>query len=308
MSLFPLYQSAVARRPPEMIVDQLAGNLCRCTGYRPIVEAALAACTGKPDDAWSRTRAETECARLLAGFDDGSDLFIGDDEGFFAAPAIDEALARLTEKSPRCSDPLWRDRCRPLGHQATARPSQDHLSRPHARCAQDDRRDGRCRDARRRRDLCGGRAEPRPASIPIWPSFCAASARSRCAPPGTIGGNIANGSPIGDTPPALIALGAAIELRKGGATRRMPLENFFIAYGKQDRAPGEIVARIGIPKLKRGEAFRCYKITKRFDQDISSVLAAFKFTSSHGRRSPRRALPMAAWRRRRNARPRPKPR
>jgi xanthine dehydrogenase small subunit len=95
---------------------------------------------------------------------------------------------------------------------------------------------------------------------------------------GTIGGNIANGSPIGDTPPALIALGAALELRKGDASRNMPLEDFFLAYGKQDRAPGEIVASIAIPKLERNEAFRCYKITKRFDQDISSVLGAFKFT------------------------------
>jgi xanthine dehydrogenase small subunit len=95
---------------------------------------------------------------------------------------------------------------------------------------------------------------------------------------GTIGGNIANGSPIGDTPPALIALGTELELRRGRDIRRMALENFFIAYGKQDRKAGEVVASVTIPKLKRNEVFRSYKITKRFDQDISSVLGAYKFT------------------------------
>ena len=61
---------------------------------------------------------------------------------------------------------------------------------------------------------------------------------------GTIGGNIANGSPIGDTPPPLIALGATLTLRKGAARRTIPLEEFFIAYGKQDRQPGEFVEAV----------------------------------------------------------------
>ena len=91
----------------------------------------------------------------------------------------------------------------------------------------------------------------------------------------TIGGNIANGSPIGDTPPMLIALGATLTLRHGEAERSLPLEDFFIAYGKQDRKPGELVWRIDVPKLKSNEAFRAYKISKRFDQDISAVCAAF---------------------------------
>ncbi|MBC8037469.1 MAG: FAD binding domain-containing protein, partial [Rhizobiales bacterium] len=95
---------------------------------------------------------------------------------------------------------------------------------------------------------------------------------------GTVGGNIANGSPIGDMPPMLIALSATLHLRHGDATREIPVENFFIAYGKQDRKPGELVWRVGIPKLKVNEVFRAYKISKRFDQDISAVMAAFKFT------------------------------
>jgi xanthine dehydrogenase small subunit len=95
---------------------------------------------------------------------------------------------------------------------------------------------------------------------------------------GTIGGNIANGSPIGDTPPALIALGATVRLQKGKKQRTLPLEDFFIAYGKQDRAAGEFVHSVHVPKLEKNERFRCYKISKRFDQDISAAMGAFKFT------------------------------
>ncbi|HYM99909.1 MAG TPA: FAD binding domain-containing protein, partial [Aestuariivirgaceae bacterium] len=100
---------------------------------------------------------------------------------------------------------------------------------------------------------------------------------------GTVGGNIANGSPIGDTPPALIALAARIELRRAGTTRSLPLEQFFIAYGKQDRAPGEFLTRVTIPKLKLGQLFRCYKISKRYDQDISGLMGAFRFELEAGR-------------------------
>jgi xanthine dehydrogenase small subunit len=79
-------------------------------------------------------------------------------------------------------------------------------------------------------------------------------------------------------PPMLIALGARLTLRHGAAERTVPLEQFFIAYGKQDRKPGELVWRVDVPKLQQSEAFRAYKISKRFDQDISAVMAAFKFT------------------------------
>ncbi|WP_370402431.1 xanthine dehydrogenase small subunit [Sulfitobacter sp. JB4-11] len=85
----------------------------------------------------------------------------------------------------------------------------------------------------------------------------------------TIGGNIANGSPIGDSPPALIALGATLHLRHGDTRRSLPLEAFFVAYGKQDRAEGEFVEAITIPR--QADTLRCYKLSKRFDQDISAV-------------------------------------
>ena len=278
MSLFPLYQSnAAANR--RMVVDQLAGNLCRCTGYRPIVEAALAACTGKPDDAWSE--AGSEIAQTLSGFEDGSDLFIGDDEEFFAAPAFDEALARLTEKHP---DAVILSGATDVGLWVTKQLRQIRkiifLGRMHSLREIVETADSVKIGAA----VTYAEAEPSLAAIDAdLVELLRRIGAKQVRATGTLGGNIANGSPIGDTPPALIALGAELELRRGRETRTLALEKFFIAYGKQDRRPGEIVAHITVPKLKRGEAFRCYKITKRFDQDISSVLAAFKFSIANGR-------------------------
>jgi xanthine dehydrogenase small subunit len=96
----------------------------------------------------------------------------------------------------------------------------------------------------------------------------------------TIGGNIANGSPIGDNPPALIALGATLHLRAGDHRRDMPLEEFFIDYGKQDRAKGEFVEAVTIPRHASG--LKVYKLSKRFDQDISAVCGAFNISVTDG--------------------------
>ena len=97
----------------------------------------------------------------------------------------------------------------------------------------------------------------------------------------TIGGNIANGSPIGDNPPALIALGATLHLRQGDVRREMPIEDFFVEYGKQDRLPGEFVEAVTVPS--EAPALRCYKISKRFDQDISAVCGCFNVSVSEGK-------------------------
>jgi xanthine dehydrogenase small subunit len=99
---------------------------------------------------------------------------------------------------------------------------------------------------------------------------------------GTVGGNIANGSPIGDLAPALIALQAGLdlragELRTGHEMRALALEDFFIAYGKQDRRPSEYVRALHIPRLQPHQAYHAYKVSKRFDEDISAVMGAFRF-------------------------------
>jgi xanthine dehydrogenase small subunit len=93
---------------------------------------------------------------------------------------------------------------------------------------------------------------------------------------GTVGGNIANGSPVGDLPPALIALGATITLRKGRDRRTIALEDFFEDYGQQDLREGEFLETIAVPLPAADTRFAAYKVTKRFDEDISAVMGAFR--------------------------------
>ncbi len=274
MSLFTLYHAGGC--PDRQAVnDTLAGNLCRCTGYRPIVDAALEACDGPPCDAYAKRREAT--AERLAALDDGEDLFIGDEaSGFLAAPASVDALAGLYARHPEATlvagatdVGLW------ITKQLRTLPKIILLGRV--------------------ADLADLRESERGFHIGATVTYAQAEGAMAAIDPdlvelfrriggrqiravGTIGGNIANGSPIGDTMPALIALGTTLHLRRGEATRSLPLEDFFIDYGRQDRAPGEFVTGIDVPRLGAGEVFRCYKISKRFDQDISALLGAFRFT------------------------------
>ena len=273
MALFTLYHSG--KRPSRQeIVDHIAGNLCRCTGYRPIVDAALDSCTGKAADRWARE--EKRAAAQLASLNDGSDAFIGDEASFVAVPASGNSLASLAAHHPDATIVagatdvgLW------ITKQLRSLPKIIHVSGVAELQEIADGRDTLSLGA----GVTFAEAEPYLAAID--PDFGEALRRvgaKQVRASGTIGGNIANGSPIGDTPPMLIALGAELHLRHGEALRQMPLEQFFVTYGKQDRKPGELVWRIDIPKLKPNEVFRSYKISKRFDQDISAVMAAFKFT------------------------------
>ena len=278
MSLFTLYHAG--HRPTRQeIVDQIAGNLCRCTGYRSIVDAGLVACTGKAIDNWAK--AAESAAAQLARFADGSDLFVGNDQSFLAAPSNADTLAELSASHPDATIvagatdvSLW------ITKQLRTLPKIIHVSGVKTL--------HEIQDAPQLLSLGAAvtyaEAEPYLARIDHDVGEVLRRLGSRqVRASGTIGGNIANGSPIGDMPPMLIALGATLHLRHGSATREMPLEDFFVAYGKQDRKPGELVWRIDIPKLRSGEHYRSFKISKRFDQDISAVMAAFKFTVS-GRR------------------------
>jgi xanthine dehydrogenase small subunit len=253
------------------VVDQIAGNLCRCTGYRPIIDAGLKACNSV-DDHWSRARGET--SKILSTMED--DLFAGDSSSFFAAPSSAAKLAELCAQYPSATIVsgatdvgLWiTKQMRELKQIIyTGRAEDfakiidhgDHLS---------------IGAGATYADAFDAMAEFNPDLGEILRRLGSRHVRAS----GTIGGNIANGSPIGDMPPALIALGAILHLRHGDTMRSMPLEDFFIEYGKQDRKAGELVWRIDVPKPKSNQIFHAYKISKRFDQDISAVMAAFLFT------------------------------
>jgi xanthine dehydrogenase small subunit len=272
MALFTLYHSG--HRPDRReIVDHIAGNLCRCTGYRPIVDAALDSCTGKATDRWARDAGKA--ATLLAEISDGADVFIDNKESFIAVPAKADTLADLAAKHPDATlvagstdVGLW------ITKQLRSLNKVIHVGGVAELHAIEDRPDRLSLGAA----VSYAEAESRLAAIdPDVGEVLRRLGSKQVRASGTVGGNIANGSPIGDTPPMLIALGATLRLRRGKFERSMPLENFFLAYGRQDRAPGELVWRIDIPKLAANEAFRAYKISKRFDQDISAVMAAFKF-------------------------------
>ena len=290
MSLFTLYHSGL--RPDRAVVnDWLAGNLCRCTGYRPIADAALACCTGEADDAFAERAAET--AGLLAGLSDraepsadtgrsgDADLFVGDTRSFFAAPATEDALAELCARHPDATIVggatdvgLW------ITKQLRDLPRIVHTGRIASL------HEVRETDDRVEIGAAATYAEAEAALGGIDPDVGEMLRRlgsKQVRATGTVGGNIANGSPIGDSPPVLIALGASIELRHGDARRTLALEDFFLDYGRQDRAPGEILTRITVPRLESDERFRCYKISKRFDQDISALLGAFRFRIRRGR-------------------------
>jgi xanthine dehydrogenase small subunit len=278
MALFTLYHSG--RKPTRQeIVDHIAGNLCRCTGYRPIVDAATEACVGKANDRWAE--AAPKAARQLAEVNDGKDVFVGDERSFFAAPASDQGLADLTVAHPDATFVsgstdvgLW------VTKQMRTLPKIIHLGRVTSLKTINDSPTTLSLGA----GVTYSEAEPYLGRIDAdFGEVIRRLGSKQVRASGTVGGNIANGSPIGDSPPVLIALGATLHLRRGASMRSMPLEDFFLSYGKQDRVAGEVVWRIDIPKLKAGEVFRAYKITKRFDQDISAVLGAFKFTLSRQR-------------------------
>lgn len=269
MSLFTLYQDG-AGADREAVLERLAGNLCRCTGYRPIVEAALAACAGPPDDRHHRRRATSTDA--LSALADAADVFVSSEEAFFAAPASLDALAALME---RHSDATLVGGATDVGlwitKQLRTLPKLVHTGRVA------ELRALTVTDEALTIGAAVTYAEAAEALGAVDPDVALllqrlGSAQVRTA--GTIGGNVANGSPIGDMPPLLIALGAEVSLRRGQTVRTLPLEQFFLAYGRQDRMPGELVTDLRVPKPTAGEHLRVFKIAKRHDQDISSVMLA----------------------------------
>ncbi|MBN2906669.1 MAG: xanthine dehydrogenase small subunit [Rhodobacteraceae bacterium] len=237
----------------------LAGNLCRCTGYAPIIRAAQAAAVAPVPDWLDDPLADVPA------------LEWGTCAANAIRPTSADALAAWYVQNPQATliagatdVGLWITKgLRDLGPVAFLNGCADLR--------------GITVDAGEiRLGACVSIAEMLELMRAHHPHFAAmltrfGSAQVRAA--ATVGGNIANGSPIGDSPPALIALGATLHLRKGDTRRSLPLEDFFVEYGKQDRTSGEFVEAVTIPR--QADTLRCYKLSKRREQDISALCGCF---------------------------------
>ncbi|MCR8722900.1 xanthine dehydrogenase small subunit [Frigidibacter sp. ROC022] len=250
--------------------DRLTGNLCRCTGYAPIIRAARAI-EETPVPAWlddsgalpPRGITDSDAAFLPRSADELADWYLAHPGATLIAGATDIGL--------------W-----------VTKQLRD-LPEPAFIAGIDDLRGVSVSDTEIRIGAMTTLAELQPAIAPHHPGFAEmirrfGSAQVRAA--ATVGGNIANGSPIGDSPPALIALGATLHLRRGSERRSLPLEDFFLDYGKQDRRPGEFVEAVTIPRQE--DRLRAYKISKRFDQDISALCGCISIRLDAGRVSEAR--------------------
>ena len=273
MTLYTAWQNRQGLQLDE-INDTLAGNLCRCTGYRSIVNAALT--LSSPDShtssvGYSDSKDASALAELCATDDFDKDFCITSDDTSFYAPSEPATFANFYADNPESvivagatdvglwvtkqykalGQILWTGRVSEFaridlaGDQLFVGPAITH------------------------QQFVESISNNFPELTELMRRFAAPQVRSS----GTVCGNIANASPIGDLPPVLIALGSKVELTRKEVVRQLDLEKFFIAYGQTDLADGEFVSGVFVP-IDTAPYLRCYKISKRFDQDISAVMLA----------------------------------
>ncbi len=241
--------------------DVLAGNLCRCTGYAPIIRAAEAAATlPQPDwvsDEGERLRAlrsdediTLNRAFLPATLNSFANWYAENPDATIIGGATDVGLW-VTKMFRKMKQTVFLHRIEELKNIEITEAGIRVGAGVSIAC------------------LRGAMLDRHPDFAEMLRRYGSVQVRNSA----TIGGNIANGSPIGDGPPALIALGAVLTLRRGDVSRDIALEDFFVAYGKQDRAKGEFVESIFIPT--QPDNLKAYKLSKRFDQDISALCGCF---------------------------------
>ena len=285
MSLFALYKNNATPDRRE-IDDALAGNLCRCTGYRPIIEAARRMYSDyvdrqapghwllEPEVANGKVGADEKSrVELLGSLKSGQSLALEMRGRKFFAPQSSDEMASLLDEYPDATVlaggtdvGLW------VTKQHRELDVVIYTGSVTELCTQ------RITESRLEIGAAVSLSDAMQIINAHYPTLEELFLRFASPPirnAGTLGGNIANGSPIGDTMPALMVLGTSLLLRKGDDRRTLPLDDFYVDYQKTALQPGEFVEKVLIPLPVNGASLECYKVSKRFDQDISAVCGAY---------------------------------
>ena len=275
MSLFGMYQNHVLQGQAisrELAQAELSGNLCRCTGYRPILDAA------QQMDGFPKVQLdEAALKKALAQIEAPAS---SEDAGYSLPTTLPALLAARAQRPGAqlvagCTDVgLWVNK---LHKDFSAVIDVTRV----AELRRIDTGDGRLRIG-----AAATLSDAFAALTALWPQLQSFAARFAGLPvrnSGTLGGNVANGSPIGDSMPLLIALNSRIVLASLRGERSLPLEDFYTGYRKNLLAPDEVVAFIDVP-LPEGErgGLKAYKISKRYDDDISAVCLALNLHIDNG--------------------------
>jgi len=270
MSLFTLQKNSDGWQQ-KTAEQALAGNLCRCTGYRPIVDAARQACRQPQQDAFTQNEAQT--VQRLNALQNQEVQEIALNGKRCLLPKTSEQLATLLAEHPQA-------KLLAGGTDLALQVTQHYKSLPLVISLEQITELKACHIGDKEITLGAGASLHHcyqilqrhiPAFAEMLERFASLQIRYR----GTLGGNIANGSPIGDTPPMLLALDAALELQSGSKIRRLPLQSFFLGYRKTALQPGEFIRAIVIPEVTASQHFQAWKVSKRLEDDISAIFAAF---------------------------------
>ncbi len=289
MSLFTLFHDPRAIQSDESsplarqdIDEVLAGNLCRCTGYAPIVKAARQAMGHIPaGDGFSVREAGT--IQQLEGIHHDDMLAMEFAGRRYFAPRNLQSLWQVLARYP---DACMIAGATDVGLWITKQLKQMNTLVYVGEVAELQRIQSNPVSGVLEIGAAVRYSDALPILVDQYPELAAMLKRlgaEQVRNAGTIGGNIANGSPIGDMPPALISLDATLVLSSIKGRRELPLQDFFIEYGRQDRQAGECVEAVHLPRRPDDLKYAVYKLSKRFDQDISALCAAFSLQLKDGK-------------------------